>query len=94
MKTTIDITITKDEYGQLRANKNGLCLLKFEWREEEGDWYFWLANNYCPTVFEGREFPMEFFTDACRAMAFVTRWYRGDRLPDGIQIVSGKKFLK
>lgn len=94
METTIDITITKDQYGQLQANNNGLCLLKFEWREGEGSWYFWTANMDMPTIFEGNDFPMAFFADACRATAFVTRWYRGDRLPDGIQILSGKKFLK
>ena len=92
--TTIEIKITKDEYGLLRAENNGLTLFPFQYREEEGAWYFWVAGRYAPTIFEGRAFPTDFFTDACRATAFITRWYRGDCLPEGIKIVKGISYIR
>ena len=72
-------------------------LFQFEYRdtEEMGGpaWYFWLRGNYDPDIFKGekKDFPMDFFTKAVRAKAFIRC---GVNLDEEVVIVSGKKFLK
>lgn len=53
-------------------------------------WYFWLRGNYNPYIFNGKkkDFPMEFFVNACRAKSFTLF---GKGIDDEVNIVSGKE---
>lgn len=72
-------------------------LFQFEYRETEAmggpAWYFWLRGDYNPDIFMGekKNFPMDFFTKAVRAVAFI---HYDINLDEEVVIVSGKNFLK
>jgi len=88
---TIEITILKDENGLLYALDGpgrSNVLFPFQYRES-GDWFFWLNGLFTPAVFEGGEFPTDYFRDACRAKHFI----RTGEMPDGITIIKGKKLI-
>ena len=71
-------------------------LFQFEYRDTESmggpAWYFWLRGSYDPDIFKGsrKEFPMDFFKDACRAKAFI---YKGKGMHEEVEIVKGKRNL-
>ena len=75
MDNIMEITIEKNKYGSLFAynEKSNYPLFQFEYRHRKEDggraWYFWLRGNYDPDIIGGgkKDFPMEFFLDACRA---------------------------
>lgn len=94
----MDIIITKDKYGSLFAHtpETHYPLFQFEYRETEDmggpAWYFWLRGDYDPDTFKGtrKDFPMQFFLDACRAKNFI---YYGGSLSEEATIVKGKAHL-
>ena len=93
-----DIKIQGDKYGSLFAfgANDFYPLFQFEYRENENlggpAWYFWLRGNYDPNIFkvEKKDFPMEFFKDACRAKMFIRD---GGKMCDDVNIVSGSHLL-
>ena len=92
------IEIVKNQCGSLFAIDNESCygLFQFEYRETEEmggpAWYFWLRGNYDPDIFEGKkkDFPMDFFKDACRAKIFILT---GKGLHEDVEIIKGKQNL-
>lgn len=73
------------------AISRGWCnLFHFAYRKELGAWLFWLRGVRDPETFEGKEFPMDFFLDACRAKDFMLF---GGRLDPEVNILSGRYHL-
>lgn len=89
---TIDIQIKTNGGGQLVACYGNYSLFAFEYRKEKGCWYFWPRSPYIPAVIPGREFPMEFFRDACRAKHFIKAF--PDAMADDIVITSGRSYIR
>ena len=88
----LDITIKADKYGNGNLFAFGPYeLFQFDWRKETGSWLFWLRGNLDPDSFLGKEFPMKYFEDACRAKFFIKN---GGPMPDGINIIEGKELLE
>lgn len=91
----MEIAIIKNDTALLAVCKYE-TLFQFEYREDEimggPAWYFWLYGNHNPNIFPGekKDFPMEFFKDACRALAFV---HRVGQLNEEITIIAGEKYL-
>ena len=95
------ITITKKDKDSISlfavADSTFIPLFQFEYRdtEEMGGpaWYFWLRGGYDPDIFKGekKDFPMDFFKDACRARLFI---YTGKGLHEDVEIVAGEKYIK
>jgi hypothetical protein len=82
-------------YCSLEARAGSVILFPFEYRQSEDKWYFWAdekMNPFVPTIFEGAEFPMEYFNNLCKARYFTLTGT--DIWPSKVQIVAGKKFLK
>lgn len=68
----MEIKITKDTYGHMKAVEDGLNLFEFEFRHDDDAWYFWMpGREYAPCVIPGKKFPMNYFLDACRARHFL-----------------------
>lgn len=89
----INIKIERNQYGSQFAIAGYMTLFQFEARNTIGpQWYFWPAGNYSPVIFDGEEFPMDYFTNLCRAKYFVE--FGIDKFPDTVKIVKGKKLLK
>lgn len=81
-------------YCSLEARAGNIVLFPFEYRQSEDKWYFWAdekANPSSPTIFEGAEFPMEYFNNLCKARYFTLSGT--DVWLDKVQIVSGKQLL-
>ena len=94
----MEIIIKKNQYGSLFAHtkKDGAPLFQFEYRTPKlggPGWYFWLRGNYDPDIFKGtrKNFPMDFFTRACRAKSFIRF---GFGIDDTVSIVKGKEYLE
>lgn len=86
----LEITVKANKYGDLFAFAP-FELFQFAYRKESGRWLFWLKGELNPEVFPGKEFPMKFFLDACRAMFFLRN---GGPLPDTAEIVQGKELIE
>lgn len=97
--STIDIQIRKNSHGNLSAyvDRGGRIdsfneLFQFAYRKDEqgnnGRWLFWLTHHNHPTIFAcaRKDFPMQFFLDACRAKYFIR--YQAE-MPADIQITHG-----
>ena len=86
------ISIKKDGSGNLLAVANGTSLFCVGYRKELRSWVFWLRGDHNPEKKEGKAFPWIYFTDLCRAVAFL----RGEPLwsSDATKIVSGKSYIK
>lgn len=105
----IDIEIVRDTLNKVyEARYRGYVLFDFTLRNR-GDagltWMFWLTDNHSPVKFQGRKFPVEYFTNACIAKYYtnhVIGWVRlksgtpdcSDEMPDGINIVRGEHFIQ
>ena len=94
----MEIRIVKDNYGSLFAynEKYAFALFQFEYRDERMGgpaWYFWLRGDFIPVILEceKKDFPMQFFLDACKAKSFLLRC---GELDEDVVIVKGKKYLK
>jgi len=88
----INITVRKDRYGSKFAFAGDHELFQFEERTHNGaQWYFWPAGNYNPTVFNGKEFPMNYFVDACKAKYMLDM--KETSLPEKVNVVGGKSRL-
>lgn len=85
------IKIEKDRYGSCFAIQEFTTLFQFEWRKDDKSWYFWLRGQFDPEIIPGREFPMSFFLDACRAKSFIKC---STELDEDVVIVSGFNFIK
>ena len=92
----MEIEIVKNRYDSLFAvdTKTNYGLFQFEYRNKDlggPAWYFWLRGNYDPDIFNGKrkEFPMEFFNNACKAKLFLLtgKW------DDEVIIVKGEKHI-
>ena len=92
-ETRINIKIEKATgYCSCYARCGCYTLFQFEYRNYEDKWYFWPNTDFHPTIFEGSEFPMEYFENLCKAKYFCETGT--DEWPDTIKIIAGKKFLK
>ena len=90
---TINIKIINQSgYCSLEATCGCLHLFNFEYRSWDEKWYFWPNTDFNPTIFEGAEFPMEYFKNLCRAKYFCETGT--DIWPENVKIVAGKKYLK
>ena len=78
-------------YCSLTAFAGRISLFQFEYRTDENKWYFWPNTDFNPTIFEGAEFPKEYFENLCRAKYFCITGT--DDWPTYVNIVAGKKFL-
>lgn len=65
------IKIIRDKWGSLFVTDGIYPLFQFEYRKSENRWLFWLNGDYDPAVFGGRDFPVKFFINACRAKYFI-----------------------
>lgn len=88
----LTISIKKDGHGNLMAEANGKGLCCFDYREECGGWLFWFRGQYDPEIKPGKAFPMTYFKDLCRAIAFL----KGEPLADQdqVKIWSGMSYIK
>lgn len=91
----MDIKIRKNKYGSLFAvdAETNRELFQFEYRRKcDGGpaWFFWLRGQYDPDKVFGKkkDFPMNFFVNACRAKCFLLL---GRNLDDVVNIVQGKE---
>lgn len=87
------ISIENNRYGSLFAvdAESKTILFQFEYRTKADGgpaWFFWLRGNLDPDTIEGKkkDFPMQFFKDACKAKAFI---FSGV-MPDEVEIVKGE----
>lgn len=96
----LKIQIKKNEHGNLSAiidsdkDVNSLnTLFEFAYRKECGAWLFWLGRHNIPKEFRGpkKDFPMQFFKDACRAKYFLHP--AGGIIPDEIKIMRGVELI-
>ena len=85
----MDINIKKDNAGCLVAFGNHIALFKFTY--DKNSWYFWIRGAFDPEVIKGRQFPMDFFVDACKAKHFLRV---GGKLAEEINIISGQSYIK
>ena len=90
------INIERNLYGSLFAidAESQTILFQFEYRRKDlggPAWFFWLRGNLDPDTIEGKkkDFPMQFFKDACKAKAFI---FNGV-MPDEVEIVRGEDNL-
>ena len=65
-------------------------LFQFDYRKELLAWLFWMTGNYTPQNFSGKEFPEQYFIDACKAKYLILY---GKCLPESVEIVSGKELI-
>lgn len=93
----LEISITKgsDENLYPIANSDNIVnmpLFCFDYRKKCGGWLFWFRGELNPKIKEGKEFPMEYFKDLCRALALVIF---GEPLSssEAIKIVSGESYI-
>ena len=92
-ETLINIKITNQpRYCSLEAHAGSIFLFPFEYRKDEDKWYFWSNTDFNPTIFEGAEFPKEYFENLCKSKYFCITGT--DEWPTYVNIVAGKKFLK
>lgn len=78
-------------YCTLSAMCGRYELFGFEYREDEDKWYFWPNTDFNPTIFEGSEFPMEYFKNLCKAKYFCITGT--DEWPTHINVMN-QKYLK
>ena len=70
----MEIKITKDCYGHMAAVEDADILFEFEFRHDADSWYFWLPGRlFDPCVIKGKKFPLEYFSNACRACHFLRK---------------------
>ena len=69
----MDIKITKDNYGRLFAVEGVVAMFQFGYQADRDEWLFWMPGRgaYDPTIIKGKDFPLEYFTNACRAVHFL-----------------------
>ena len=87
------INIERNRYGSLFAvdAESKTIFFQFEYRAKADGgpaWFFWLRGDFDPDTIEGKkkDFPMQFFKDACKAKAFI---FNG-AMPDEVEIVRGE----
>lgn len=86
----MDITIVRDEYGQMWAVCEHETLFGFSHSREEKSWRFWMPGRaFDPMVFKGR-FPLSYFQDACRATWFIRH---GEGMGDIVIVVKGRNYI-
>ena len=93
----LEISIKKgnDENLYAIANSNNIVnmsLFSFDYREQCGGWLFWFRGELNPEIKEGKEFPMEYFKDLCRALALVI-FSEPLSSSEVIKIVSGESYI-
>lgn len=83
----MDIKITKDNYGHLYAVDGIVAMFQFVYKADRDEWFFWLPgrNAYDPTIIKGKEFPLDYFTNACRCIHFLRE---DDGLDDVVNIIN------
>ncbi len=94
----MEIEIVKNKYGSLFAvdTKSLYGLFQFEYRKTKDmggpAWYFWLRGGNDPDIFNGKkkDFPMEFFTNACKSKLFILT---GKGMDEDVEIVKGEDNL-
>ena len=69
-ESLINVSIQKTGDCTLSTMCGRYELFDFEYRENEDKWYFWPNTDYNPTIFEGSEFPMDYFVNLCKAKYF------------------------
>ena len=93
---TINVKIfNQPGYCSLEAHAGCITLFPFEYRSDENKWYFWHdAQNlpFHPVIFDGPDFPMEYFMHLCRAKYFTSTGT--DTWVQDVKIIAGKKYLK
>jgi len=93
----MNIKIYKNKNGNLLATTGCVYLFQFAHRvvdgvtNEDGAWYFWLNGDFDPTIIKGKEFPMEYFENSCRAKGFI--YLKMDTIPQDVEIVEGYGYL-
>ena len=90
-ESLINIKIETTAYCSLFATCGRYTLFQFEYRTDEDKWYFWPNTDFNPTIFEGSEFPMEYFINLCKAKYFCITGT--DEWPTYVN-VANKKYLK
>ena len=94
----MEIEIIKNRYDQLFATdaESNYLLFQFEFRKKGmGAWYFWLRGDNDPDVFEGKQFPLRYFKNACRAKNFIiTCGTNPCVIDEDVEIVKGENYLK
>ena len=84
----MEIKITKDNYGHLYAVEGVVAMFQFGYQADRNEWLFWMPGRvYDPTIIKGKEFPLGYFTDACRAIHFLRE---DDGLDDVVNITNYK----
>ena len=97
MMEPIRIRIEQSAYGNLFATvghtKFYTTLFRFRQDNVTGpQWRFYPEGEYQPVIFEGEEFPTEYFENLCKAKYFIEMHV--DQYPESMEVVKGKKFLK
>jgi hypothetical protein len=89
----IKIGIEQNAHGNLFAAAGRTTLFRFRQDNVTGpQWRFYPEGEYQPVIFEGEEFPTEYFENLCKAKYFIEMHV--DRYPESVQVVKGKKLLK
>lgn len=86
----MDIIVKKRgrEGREYDAISRGWCVLfHFAYRKELGGWAFWLRGDRNPERFPGKDFPINYFLDACRAKDFILF---GGSLDSVVNITAGR----
>ena len=91
------IKIIRDKWGSLFAMDGIYPLFQFEYRKSENRWLFWLRGDYDPAIFIGRDFPVKFFVNACRAKHFIMFADGCDNgfvdMPGKVEITEGADYI-
>ena len=83
---------SKDRAFSAYAENDFVPLFHFEYRSEVPAWYFWLRGEANPTIIKGqrKDFPIEFFENACRAKYFI-RFEKG--INDEVNIIKAPNYI-
>ena len=90
---SIRIGIEQNQYGNLFATAGRNTLFRFRQDSVIGpQWMFYPEGEYAPVIFEGEEFPEEYFNNLCKATYFIQMHV--DEYPQSVEVVKGRKYLK
>ena len=97
MMEPIRVKIEQNAHGNLFAivghPKLYTTLFRFKQEDCTGpQWQFYPEGEYQPVIFEGKEFPKEYFENLCKAKYFICMHI--DEYPEEVNVVAGKKYLK